>query len=166
MPGRAIAVIGGGISGLAAAYVLSRSDRVTLFGADARLGGHADTHLVGPAGAQIPVDTGFIVYNERTRTGAGTRRAHRAADHHHAARRDARHAPDLHLDAKYIFPGGMIPSLTAIEQSLATRTRLRVTCRLDFGADYARTLCYAEAGFRSGYLGVSQLRLERSTSRT
>jgi uncharacterized protein len=60
--GRNIAVIGGGISGLTAGYVLSRTDRVTLFEADPRLGGHADTHLVGP----VPVDTGFIVYNERT----------------------------------------------------------------------------------------------------
>jgi len=64
--GRAIAVIGSGISGLTAAYVLSRSARVTLFEADTRLGGHADTHLAGPPGAQIPVDTGFIVYNEPT----------------------------------------------------------------------------------------------------
>jgi uncharacterized protein len=60
--GRRIAVIGGGISGLTAGYVLSRTDRVTLFEADRRLGGHADTHLVGP----VPVDTGFIVFNERT----------------------------------------------------------------------------------------------------
>jgi len=60
--GRSIAVIGGGISGLTAGYVLSRTDRVTLFEADHRLGGHADTHQVGP----VPVDTGFIVYNERT----------------------------------------------------------------------------------------------------
>jgi uncharacterized protein len=62
MSGRSIAVIGGGISGLTAGYVLSRTDRVTLFEADRRLGGHADTHLIGP----VPVDTGFIVYNERT----------------------------------------------------------------------------------------------------
>jgi predicted NAD/FAD-binding protein len=66
MPSRTIAVIGGGISGLAAAYVLSRADRVTLFEADVRLGGHADTHLVELPGAQVPVDTGFIVFNERT----------------------------------------------------------------------------------------------------
>jgi uncharacterized protein len=60
--GRKIAVIGGGISGLTAGYVLSRTDHVTLFEAGRRLGGHADTHLVGT----VPVDTGFIVYNERT----------------------------------------------------------------------------------------------------
>ena len=60
MTGRRIAVIGGGISGLTAGYVLSRGAHVTLFEADRRLGGHADTHLVG----SVPVDTGFIVYNE------------------------------------------------------------------------------------------------------
>ena len=59
MTGRRIAVIGGGVSGITAGYVLSRTDRVTLFEADDRLGGHADTHPTG-------VDTGFIVYNERT----------------------------------------------------------------------------------------------------
>jgi uncharacterized protein len=67
MTGRRIAVIGGGISGLTAGYLLARTDEVTLFEADGRLGGHADTHLVAPAdGPAIAVDTGFIVYNERT----------------------------------------------------------------------------------------------------
>jgi cyclopropane-fatty-acyl-phospholipid synthase len=93
---------------------------------------------------------------------------------------------------KYIFPGGLVPSLTAIEDSLS-RTRLRVAGRLEFGAHYAQTLatwreaflarghevtalgfdevftrmwlfylCYAEAGFRAGYLNVNQLTLERA----
>jgi cyclopropane-fatty-acyl-phospholipid synthase len=93
---------------------------------------------------------------------------------------------------KYIFPGGLIPSVTAIEDSLS-RTGLRVAGRHDFGPDYAQTLaiwrsrflarqqevtalgfdevfsrmwlfylCYAEAGFRAGYLDVSQFTLERS----
>ena len=67
MTRRRIAVIGGGVSGITAGYVLSHSDYVTLFEADSRLGGHADTHLVvPPAGPPIGVDTGFIVYNERT----------------------------------------------------------------------------------------------------
>jgi predicted NAD/FAD-binding protein len=65
--GRRIAVIGGGISGLTAAYILARTDQVTVFEADDRLGGHADTHLVAaPGGAEAAVDSGFIVYNERT----------------------------------------------------------------------------------------------------
>lgn len=67
MTGRKIAVIGGGIGGLMAAYVLARTDEVTVFEAGDRLGGHADTHLVaGSGGPPVPVDTGFIVYNERT----------------------------------------------------------------------------------------------------
>jgi cyclopropane-fatty-acyl-phospholipid synthase len=92
---------------------------------------------------------------------------------------------------KYIFPGGLLPSVTAIQDSLA-RTRLRVTEREDYGAHYAETLrlwrerfgahaahvarlgfdevfgrmwnfylCYSEAGFRAGYIGVSQLTLAR-----
>jgi len=59
---RRIAIIGGGISGLAAAHDLSRSHRVTLFEAEPRLGGHARTVIAGKRGDQ-PVDTGFIVFN-------------------------------------------------------------------------------------------------------
>ena len=93
---------------------------------------------------------------------------------------------------KYIFPGGLLPSVTAIGDSLA-RTRLRITGREDFGAHYAETLriwrerfgartadvarlgfdevfnrmwtfylCYSEAGFRAGYIDVSQLTLART----
>ncbi len=93
---------------------------------------------------------------------------------------------------KYIFPGGLIPSLTAIEQTLRTHTGLRVVERRDLGSHYAETLrqwrerfstrwedisalgfdgvfrrmwefylAYCEAGFRTGYLDVSQLALAR-----
>jgi len=92
---------------------------------------------------------------------------------------------------KYIFPGGLLPSVTAIQDSLA-RTTLRITGREDFGAHYAQTLriwrerfgaqaaevarlgfdevfnrmwtfylCYSEAGFRARYIDVSQLTLAR-----
>jgi predicted NAD/FAD-binding protein len=57
-----IAVIGSGVAGLAAAYVLARTCDVTLFEADERLGGHAHTHDVGG----LAVDSGFIVHNDRT----------------------------------------------------------------------------------------------------
>ncbi len=59
---RKIAIIGGGISGLGAAYRLSTSNRVTLFEAEPRLGGHARTIVAGKRGDQ-PVDTGFLVFN-------------------------------------------------------------------------------------------------------
>ena len=57
-----IAVVGSGISGLSAAWLLAKRHRVTLFEADSRIGGHSHTVDVGGS----PVDTGFIVYNERT----------------------------------------------------------------------------------------------------
>jgi len=67
MSSRRIAIVGSGVSGLTAAYVLSREHDVTLFEADGRLGGHADTHQVTAAdGAELAIDTGFIVHNERT----------------------------------------------------------------------------------------------------
>ncbi|NJM84728.1 MAG: FAD-dependent oxidoreductase [Tabrizicola sp.] len=59
---RRIAVIGGGISGMAAAHLLARGNSVVLFEAEGRLGGHARTVLAGKRGDQ-PVDTGFIVFN-------------------------------------------------------------------------------------------------------
>jgi cyclopropane-fatty-acyl-phospholipid synthase len=93
---------------------------------------------------------------------------------------------------KYIFPGGIIPSLQAIDETLAGHTTLRVTHQRELRAHYARTLrlwrerflgqwprirgqgfdetfrrmwefylAYSEAGFRSGYLGASQLQLTR-----
>lgn len=58
------AVIGSGISGLAAAYLMRRVSRVTLYEADSRLGGHAHTHsIVSTDGSVRHLDTGFIVYN-------------------------------------------------------------------------------------------------------
>jgi predicted NAD/FAD-binding protein/DUF1365 family protein len=59
---RRIAVIGSGVAGLTAAHVAAKTVHVTLYEADSRLGGHADTHDVG----DLAIDTGFIVHNERT----------------------------------------------------------------------------------------------------
>src|SRR3954451_13420037 len=62
-----IAVIGAGVSGLTAAYLLSRTHDVTLFEADSRLGGHAHTHDVADGdGLPHAVDSGFIVHNDVT----------------------------------------------------------------------------------------------------
>ena len=60
-----IAVIGAGISGMAAAYLLSRDHAVTVYEAEPRLGGHARTVVAGKDSDQ-PVDTGFIVFNYAT----------------------------------------------------------------------------------------------------
>ena len=59
---RRVAVVGGGISGMAAAHLLAADAHVVLFESESRLGGHARTVLAGKNGNQ-PVDTGFIVYN-------------------------------------------------------------------------------------------------------
>ncbi|MEE4360406.1 MAG: FAD-dependent oxidoreductase [Pseudomonadales bacterium] len=60
-----IAVVGSGISGLTAAWLLQRHHQVALFEAEARPGGHTHTHSVRVEGRGIRVDTGFIVYNDR-----------------------------------------------------------------------------------------------------
>ena len=61
-----IAVVGSGISGLSAAWLLSRRHQVTLFEAENRLGGHTHTVDVTLDGQTFPVDTGFLVFNHRT----------------------------------------------------------------------------------------------------
>ncbi|MEE4545803.1 FAD-dependent oxidoreductase [Streptomyces sp. V4-01] len=64
---RRTAVVGGGVAGLTAAYLLRRTSDVTLFEADDRLGGHAHTHRIAdPGGRVLGVDSGFIVHNDRT----------------------------------------------------------------------------------------------------
>ena len=64
--GLRVAVVGAGISGLSAAYLLSRRHRVELFEKERRLGGHAHTHTVEHAGHEWDLDSGFLVYNHRT----------------------------------------------------------------------------------------------------
>ncbi|MEO8614103.1 MAG: FAD-dependent oxidoreductase [Luteolibacter sp.] len=61
-----IAIVGSGISGLATAWFLQRDCDVTVFEKDDRVGGHSHTVMVEENGGQIPVDTGFMVYNEIT----------------------------------------------------------------------------------------------------
>ena len=63
---RTLAVIGSGIAGLSAAWLLSRRYAVTLFEAQDWLGGHTHTVDVRLDGVTAPVDTGFLVFNDRT----------------------------------------------------------------------------------------------------
>ena len=61
-----IAIIGSGISGLASAWLLSRKHEVRLFEKRGRLGGHTNTIVHDMDGRELPLDTGFIVYNNST----------------------------------------------------------------------------------------------------
>ena len=61
-----VAVIGSGISGLTAAWLLSRRYEVHLFEASETIGGHTNTEHIEAGGATWPVNTGFIVYNDWT----------------------------------------------------------------------------------------------------
>lgn len=61
---RNIAIVGGGIAGLTTAWLLNGHHRITLIERDSSIGGHASTIEVDADGQTIPIDTGFIVYNE------------------------------------------------------------------------------------------------------
>ena len=61
-----IAIIGSGISGLTAAYLLNHDHEITLYEANDHIGGHTHTHDIEIEGKIWAVDSGFIVYNERT----------------------------------------------------------------------------------------------------
>ena len=60
-----VAIIGTGISGLGAAYLLARRQEITVYEKARHIGGHTRTLTVDYDGTAIPVDTGFIVFNER-----------------------------------------------------------------------------------------------------
>ncbi len=61
-----IGIVGSGVSGLTAAHLLHREHEVVVFEADARIGGHVNTVDVETARGRLGIDTGFIVFNDRT----------------------------------------------------------------------------------------------------
>jgi predicted NAD/FAD-binding protein len=61
-----IAVVGTGIAGMACAWLLSERHRVTVYESAERVGGHSNTVEVATVDGGVPIDTGFIVYNEHT----------------------------------------------------------------------------------------------------
>ena len=61
-----VAVVGTGISGLATAWLLSQRHDVTVYEQADRVGGHSNTVMASIGGREIPVDTGFIVFNRAT----------------------------------------------------------------------------------------------------
>jgi predicted NAD/FAD-binding protein len=63
-PAQNIAVIGSGIAGMSCAWLLSTTHRVTIYEREARIGGHSNTVDAPMVSGPVPVDTGFIVYNE------------------------------------------------------------------------------------------------------
>lgn len=66
-PKRRIAIVGGGVSGLACLWGLREHDfDVHLYESDSRLGGHANTVTFDGCSRSVPVDTGFIAMNEKT----------------------------------------------------------------------------------------------------
>ena len=65
-PGQRVAVVGAGIAGLASAYLLARRHHVTLFEAADYPGGHTHTVDIRVEGVDASVDTGFLVFNDRT----------------------------------------------------------------------------------------------------
>lgn len=60
-----IAIIGSGIAGMSAAYLLHRQHDITVYEKSTDIGGHSRTRVIAPRGKAIAVDTGFIVFNKR-----------------------------------------------------------------------------------------------------
>ena len=61
-----LAIVGTGISGLGCAHFLHRQFDLTLFEANGYVGGHTNTVTVEEDGVELPIDTGFMVFNHQT----------------------------------------------------------------------------------------------------
>ena len=96
-----IAVVGTGISGLVAARELTRDHEVDVFEAAAYAGGHTNTVDVVEDGRTLAIDTGFIVFNERTYPnfcrllGEHRQRQHRPAEEQRGEAEQDPEAPDV-----------------------------------------------------------------------
>jgi predicted NAD/FAD-binding protein len=63
---KTLAIIGSGIAGMGSAYLLRDRYEITVFEKDYRIGGHTNTVIIDEDGSPVPIDTGFMVYNEAT----------------------------------------------------------------------------------------------------
>ena len=63
---KSVGIVGAGVAGLSAAWHIGKHHDVTVYESQERIGGHSNTVTVHEAGRPIPIDTGFIVYNENT----------------------------------------------------------------------------------------------------
>ena len=167
-----IAIIGAGVSGLLAARLLADDHDIHVFEANDYAGGHTNTVAFEAFGQHYAVDTGFMVFNDRT--------YRRSAD----------------FIQRYIFPGGCLPSIGAICRSLARVTDFRLFHLEDITPHYAETLaqwrqrfganleqmgklgfpedflrtwefyfCYCEGGFRERVIGDVQILLTKPACR-
>lgn len=137
--GLRVAVVGGGISGLSAAYLLSRRHQVDLFERENRLGGHAHTHSLEHRGREWGLDSGFLV------TGAMSR----------ASRLGVHHLEDI----------GAHYALSLARWRTAFLSKLDQVRALGFGERFVRMwdfyLAVCQAHFATRRLGDLQLALTR-----
>ena len=142
---RRIAVAGGG--GLAAAWLLPRRYDVALFEANKRVGGHAHTVHVPWRGGSVPVDVGFIVYNEPTYPNLVALFAALGS------------RPDSATNARY----GEHYARTLAEWRTRYRTALPLVEAQGLNGRFRRLwefyLAYCEGGFRAGCIDLRQVAL-------
>ncbi len=134
-----IAIVGSGVSGLTAAWALSRRHDITLFEKDARLGGHVNTARIDYDGQDVAVDTGFIVFNNRNYPNLTTLFDHLGVECERSdmafslSRANGREWSSDGLAAIFAHPGNLAsPSFIAMLSDIA---RFNIRARLDFKND-------------------------------